>query len=249
MAPADMLGVQTDIFSAFSKFLAVPKGSRLRQARGEEPGARPSIALLRALGRPHGQGRARRSHLAGVPAPAPSGGGQRSTGKGQLYEYAMGPAVIGKLLRERPDGWSAITMRRCSARWWTAVDEANVFRGDSAGTMEVRRVSPPRNRPPVMHAAMQKIPGSGTGSIFFEFGRAHEWILDYSSSRPPRARTSMRMNADLSDWDRSLLNVQVDNRVSHFPAIIKMSGIVITTGRVIRFQKVVANEYPRVRPT
>ena len=63
---------------------------------------------------------------------------------------------------------------------------------------------------PVLHAAMQAIPLIGKYLDVFEIGPVP--MSGSTTTVKQTTRTlgpSMRMNADLSDWDRSLLNVQI----------------------------------------
>jgi len=250
--PADMLGVQTDIFSAFSKFLAVQTVAAYDKRGAKNPALDPSIALLRAW-----DGRMDKDqgapflislvyqHLRQAVADS------ASPGKGQLYEYAMGPAVIGKLLRERPDGWFRDYDATLLRTLVDAVDEAKRIQGDSAARWKYGAYLRLEIDHPVMHAAMQKIPGIGHWLDIFEIGPLPMSGSSTTVKQTTRALApSMRMNADLSDWDRSLLNVQVGQSGQPFSSHYKDEWDSYYNGKSypMQFQKVVAKSTLELRP-
>jgi penicillin amidase len=250
--PADMLGVQTDIFSAFSKFLAVQTVAAYDKRGAKNPALDPSIALLRAW-----DGRMDKDqgapflislvyqHLRHAVADS------ASPGKGQLYEYAMGPAVIGKLLRERPDGWFRDYDATLLRTLVDAVDEAKRIQGDSAARWKYGAYLRLEIDHPVMHAAMQKIPGIGHWLDIFEIGPLPMSGSSTTVKQTTRALApSMRMNADLSDWDRSLLNVQVGQSGQPFSSHYKDEWDSYYNGKSypMQFQKVVAKSTLELRP-
>jgi penicillin amidase len=208
---ADMLAVQTDIFSAFHKFLATQAVAAYDRRGAKNPALDPSVALLRAW-----DGRMEKD----LAAPflisllyqhvRTSVAESASPGKGQLYEYAMGPAVIGKLLRERPEGWfrdyDAMLLRALV----DAVDEAKRIQGGNAARWKYGAYLRIEIDNPVLHAALRSIPAIGRFLDIFEIGPVPMSGGATTVKQTTRALApSMRMNADLADWDRSLLNVQV----------------------------------------
>ncbi|HEX3747832.1 MAG TPA: penicillin acylase family protein [Bryobacteraceae bacterium] len=208
---ADMLGVQTDIYSAFSKFLASQVVAAYDRRGAKNPSIDPAVALLRSW-----DGRMDRDqgapflasllyqHLRNTVADS------ASPGKGQLYEYTMGPAVIGKLLRDRPAGWfqnyDAVLLRTLI----DSVDEAKRIQGDSPARWKYGSYFRVEIDQPVLHGAMQRIPVIGPMLDTFEVGPVPMSGSSTTVKQTTRALApSMRMNADLSDWDRSLLNIQI----------------------------------------
>jgi len=104
---------------------------------------------------------------------------------------------------------------------------------------------------PIVHPAMQRIPAIGKLLDIFEIGPAP--MSGSATTVKQTTRTlapSMRMNADLGDWDASLLNVQIGHPASRCRATIRMSGTTITTARSypMQFQKVQAKSTLELRP-
>jgi penicillin amidase len=207
----DMLAVQTDIFSAFGKFLATQVVAAYDRRQSKNPALDPSVALLRAW-----NGRMDKDQAAPFlvsllyqhvrTAVAESA----SPGKGQLYELAMGPAVIEKLLRDRPDGWFRDYDTALLRALIDAVDEAKRIQGGNVTRWTYGAYLRIEIDHPVLHAAMQAIPLIGKYLDVFEIGPVP--MSGSTTTVKQTTRTlgpSMRMNADLSDWDRSLLNVQI----------------------------------------
>jgi penicillin amidase len=208
---ADMLAVQTDVYSAFSQFLAARVVAAYDSRQAKNPALDPAVALLRTwngrmekeLGAPflitlvyqH-----LRSSIAEIASP----------GKGHLYEYNMGPAVVEKLLRERPDGWFRDYDAALLRALMDAVEEGKRIQGDNVRKWTYGAYLRIEIDHPVIHEAMRSIPVFGKLLDFFEIGP-----VPMSGSTTTIKQTtlklapSMRMNAELGDWDRSLLNIQV----------------------------------------
>lgn len=208
---ADMLAVQTDIFSAFNKFLATQAVAAYDRRGAKNPALDPSVELLRAW-----DGRMDKD----LAAPflislvyqhvRTSVAESASPGKGQLYEYPMGVAAIGKLFRERPEGWFRDYDATLLRALVDAVDEAKRMQGDNAARWKYGAYLRIEIDHPVLHAAMRRVPGIGQFLDIFEIGPVA--MSGSSTTVKQTTRTlgpSMRMNVDLGDWDRSLLNVQV----------------------------------------
>jgi penicillin amidase len=133
-----------------------------------------------------------------------------SPGKGQLYEYAMGPAVIEKLLRDRPEGWfrdyDAMLLRSLV----DAVDEGKRIQGGDIARWKYGSYLRIEIDQPVLHAAMERLPAMFRFLDIFEIGPvpmsgSFTTVKQTTRSLAP----SMRMSADLADWDRSLLNIPI----------------------------------------
>jgi penicillin amidase len=208
---ADMLGVQGDIYSAFSKFLSVQVVAAVDKRGAHNVALDPAVALLRAwngsmdkdLGAPflislvyqHV-----RSSVAGVAAP----------GNGQVYEFNMGPSVIETLLRERPDGWFQDYDAMLLRALMDAVDEGKRIQGRDVQRWRYGNYLRIEIDQPVIHAALRKLPGIGKALDFFEIGPVAMSGSATTVRQTTRALApSMRMTADLGDWDRSLLNIQI----------------------------------------
>ena len=209
--PRDMLAVQTDVYSAFSKFLATQVVAAYDDRHAGNPALEPAVGMLRSWnGRMEKELAAPflislvyqhlRSSLADVASP----------GKGQLYEYPMGTAVVEKLLRERPDGWFHDYNTTLLRTLMDAVEEGKRIQGSNINQWTYGAYLRIEIDQPVIHQAMLHIPGIGKYLDFFDIGP-----LPMSGSATTIKQTtrvlapSMRMNADLGDWDHSLLNIMV----------------------------------------
>jgi penicillin amidase len=131
-----------------------------------------------------------------------------SPGKGEIYEFHMGPAVIEKMLRERPGGWfqdyDVMLLRALT----DAVDEAKRIQGRDVRRWRYGKYLRLEIDHPIIHPALRKLPVIGRALDFFEIGP-----VPMSGSATTVKQTtrllapSMRMDADVGDWDRSLLNI------------------------------------------
>jgi penicillin amidase len=201
---ADLLAVQKDVYSAFDKFLAAQLIAAYDRRRIKNPGLEQAIAMLRGW---NGQMEAKLAapllttlafqHLrtamaekAGSPA-------------GQAYTFPMAPAVIEKLLRERPSNWfddyDALLLRVLV----DAFEEGQRMQGRDPRRWQYGaylRITIPN---PVTH----EIPWAGK---YFDIGpvpmSGSQLTVKQTTTR---LAPSMRMDADLGDWDRSLLNLQI----------------------------------------
>jgi len=207
----DMLAVQTDVYSAFSKFLAAQVVAAYDNRQAKNPGLDPAVALLRSW-----NGRMEKE----LAAPflislvyqhvRTSVAESASPGKGQLYEFKMGPAVVEKLLRERPDGWFRDYDTALLRALVDAVEEGKRMQGENVARWTYGAYLRIEIDQPVIHEAMNRVPVFGKFLDVFEIGP-----VPMSGSTTTIKQTtrllgpSMRMNADLGDWDRSLLNIQV----------------------------------------
>jgi penicillin amidase len=247
-----MLSVQTDIFSAFHKFLAEQVVAAYDRRGTKNPGIDPPVALLRAW-----DGRMDKD----LAAPflislvyqhvRTSVAESASPGKGQLYEYAMGPAVIGKLLRERPDGWFRDYDATLLRALVDAVDEAKRIQGGNAAKWKYGAFLRVEIDHPVLHGAMQRIPAIGPLLDTFEIGPAPMSGGTTTVKQTTRSLApSMRLNADLADWDRSLLNVQVGQSGQPFSRHYKDQWEDYYNGRSypMQFQNVQARDTLEFRP-
>ena len=248
----DMLAVQTDIFSAFLKFLAAQTVAAYDRRGARNPALDPSVGLLRAwdgrmdqdLGAPFLIALVYQHVRTSVAESA-------SPGKGQLYEYAMGPAVIGRLLRERPEGWFRDYDATLLRALVDAVDEAKRIAGGNAARWKYGAYLRIEIDHPVLHGAMRSIPGIGPFFDIFEIGPVPMSGGSTTVKQTTRALApSMRMNADLADWDRSLLNVQVGQSGQPFSGHYKDQWDDYYNGRSypMQFRNVKAKSTLELRP-
>jgi len=84
----------------------------------------------------------------------------------------------------------------------------------------------------ITHPVIHQIPMIGK---YFDIGPAPMSGSSTTVKQTTRSLApSMRMNADLGDWDRSLLNVQIGQSGQVLSATTGTSGRIITTGEATR---------------
>ena len=198
----DLLAVQKDIYSAFDKFLAGQTVAAYDRRGARNPDLDPAVALLRGwngqmdrdLGAPflitlvyqHV-----RTAMAESAAP----------GKSQSYTFAGAAVAMEELLRERPAGWFRDYDEMLLRALVDAVEEGRRMEGQDIARWRYGRYLSVTIVNPVVH----RVPVVGK---YFDIGPAP--MSGGTTTVKQTTRTlapSMRMNADLGDWDRSLLNI------------------------------------------
>jgi penicillin G amidase len=124
-------------------------------------------------------------------------------GSGQTYEFGMSPAVLEKLLRERPQGWfpdyNAMLMK-CFA---DAVEEGAKIQGSKVSRWDYGQY----NALKMTHPVDGQLPLIGS---YFDIGPvAMSGSSTTIKQTTRRMGPSMRMIVDLADLDRSLQNITV----------------------------------------
>jgi penicillin amidase len=126
-----------------------------------------------------------------------------SPGKGAIYETQMAPAVIENLLRARPEGWFSDYDDALLRSFAGAVEEGRRMQGDNVkkwiygAALELTITHPVGHRLPLV-------------AKYFDIGPV--WMSGSPTSVKQttlRLGPSMRMNTDLGDWDRSLMNLPI----------------------------------------
>lgn len=198
----DMLAVQKDIYSRIDKFLAEQLVAAYDRRKAPNPAVDAAAALLRGWNGQMEKGLAApflislayryvRSAMADNAAP----------GFGPKYEFSLAPLAVEKLLRERPAGWFPDydeMLRRALA---DAVEEGRRLQGPDPRRWQYGSYLAIAIDHPVIHSVplvgkyfdIGPVPMSGAGGTVKQTTRT--------------LAPSMRMNADLGDWDRSLLNI------------------------------------------
>lgn len=210
---SDMLAVQKDVYSAFLKFVAVQTVAAYDKRNARNPGLEEAVTLLRNW---NGQ---MESKLA-APFLAnlifrhvrTSMVEQASPGKSLLYEPAFSTAVVEKLLRDRPAGWFRDYDEMLLRSLVDAVDEGSRMQGRDPKRWQYGAYSRIFLAHPVLHtvtssAFVKWIPGAAN---YFDIGPlpmsgSGTTVKQVTNKLAP----SMRMDADLGDWERSLLNLPV----------------------------------------
>ncbi len=200
----DLVAVQKDVYSSFGKFLAGQLIAAYQKRNGRNPALEDAVAILKSW---NGQMEKEqpapflitlafqhvRTSLAESAAP----------GKAGDYDTAMSFAVVQKLLTERPDGWFADYDNMLLRAFLDAMEEGTRMQGRDLHRWRYGKLMNITIRNPVIH----NVPWLGR---YFDIGP-----LPMSGSMTTIKQTSftlapsMRMDADLADWERSLLNIQV----------------------------------------
>lgn len=126
-----------------------------------------------------------------------------SPGSGEAYDYRLAPNVVEQLLRQRPAGWFRNYDEMLVEALGDAVEEGRRNQGRDLRRWRYGAYWKVTINHPVLH----QIPLLGR---YFDIG-----TVSMSGSATTVKQTtrqlapSMRMDVDLSNWERSLLNVQI----------------------------------------
>lgn len=203
LRPEDTLAVQKDVYSGFCQFLARTIVAAYAR-RGGQRGLADAIALLRTWDGQMDKDRPEPllislayQHFRIAVAD------NASPGKGALYEIQIAPAVIENLLRARPAGWFRDYDDALLQSFADAVDEGRRMQGP-----DIKRWAYGAYRElTIAHPIGHRLPFVAK---YFDVGPV--WMSGSSTSVKQiteRLGPSMRMNADLGDWDRSLMNLMI----------------------------------------
>ncbi len=200
----EMLTVQKDIYSAFSHFLAGQIAGAYKRRDAHNPSLEDSVAMLRDWNGQMDQNMAAPflitlayQHVRRAIAE------NASAATGIAYEFNLAPVVVERLLRERPAGWFADYDDMLLRALADAVEEARRIQGREPKRWRYGAYLRIAINNPVIH----QIPLVGK---YFDIGP-----VPMSGSTTTVKQTSfalepsMRMTADLGDWDRSILNITI----------------------------------------
>jgi penicillin amidase len=202
LRPEDALAVQKDVYSGFSRYLAQAVVKAFDRRGSGRPDLADAAALLRGW-----NGQMDKDH----PEPLivslvfqhfrKAVAEAASPGKGAVYETQMAPAAIENLLRARPAGWFDDYNDALVRSFADAVDEGrrmqerDVRKWIYGKYLELTIAHPIGHRLPLV-------------AKYFDIGPVGMSGSPTSVKQTTRGLgPSMRMNADLGDWDRSLMNL------------------------------------------
>jgi len=130
-------------------------------------------------------------------------------GKGAAYEYQMAPAILEKLLRTRPPDWFGDYNQVLMRAFVDAVEEGQRIQGQSVKRWRYGAYSALT----IAHPVGSRLPYVGR---YFNVGPAPMSGASTTVKQTTRRLgPSMRMVADLSDWDKSLNNIII-GQSGHF---------------------------------
>jgi penicillin amidase len=204
LRPEDTLAVQKDVYSAFSHYLAQTVVTAYERRGKGRADLADAVAMLRAWNGQMDKDRPEplivsllfqhfRKAVAEVASP----------GKGAIYQLQMASAVIENLLRARPAGWFADYDDALLASFGDALDEGRRMQGGEVKKWIYGKSLTLLIAHPIGHR-LPLVAG------YFDVGP-----IEMSGSPTSVKQTthmlgpSERMNADLGDWDRSLMNVPI----------------------------------------
>ena len=241
----DMPAVQKDVYSGFSLFLARQMIAAYARRRAHNPRLEEAVRLLREWNGQMEKDSAaalvvtlafQRLRHALVESAAP--------GKGIVYGDRVTPAAIERLLRVRPEGWfrdwDEVLLRALAE----GVEEGRRTQGDNVARWAYGNYV----RLTIAHPVTHRLPLAGG---WFDIGP-----VPMSGSATTVKQTSlrlgpsMRMSADLADWERSLLNVAIGQSGHALSRHYKDEWAAYYAGRgfPMRFERVEAKATLRLAP-
>ena len=198
----DLLTVQRDIYSSLNHFVALQLVAAYDKRNAHSPALDTAVNLLRGWNGQMDQNLAApliallsyqhiRTAAAELAAP----------GKGASYESNLAPVVVERLLRERPAGWFSDFNDMLLRALADAVEEATRMQGRDPARWKYGNYLMIRIDHPVIH----QVPVIGP---YFDIARTPmSGSTTTIKQTTARLAPSMRMDADLGDWERSLLNI------------------------------------------
>jgi len=199
----DMLTVQKDVYSELDKFLAAQVIAAYDKRNAQDPDLDPAIALLRKW-----NGEMEKDQ----PAPLltelifhyvrTAVAENSSPGNASAYEPQISAAVVEMLLRQRPEGWFRDYDAMLLRAFVDALEEGRRMQGRDLKRWRWGNYLNVTVENPVVH----RIPyiGKYFDIVATPMSGSQTTVKQTTAKIAP----SMRMDADLGDWDKSLLNVQ-----------------------------------------
>ena len=200
----DLLAVQKDVYSGFNKFLAEQIVAAWDRRQAPNPAMDSAVALLRQWNGQMEKDQAAPFLISLAYRYIRSAAAENAApGRGPRYELALAPVAVEKLLRERPAGWFPDYDEMLRRALTDAVEEGRRLQGPDPRRWQYGAYLTIAINHPVIHQLplvgkyfdIGPVPMSGAGSTVKQTTRT--------------LAPSMRMNADLGDWDRSLLNIMI----------------------------------------
>jgi penicillin amidase len=202
--PAEMLAVQKDVYSPFSHFLARQVLAAYEGRKGTNPALTEAIEMLRNWNGQMDKDQGAPFLISLVYQHVRRAIGDRASGgKSAGYEFALAPAVIEKLLRERPAGWFDDYDMFLLRALLDAVEEGQRMQSRNLGKWRYGVYNELRLGQPVAGRA----PWIGP---YFNIGPAPQSGSSTTVKQTTqRLGPSMRMIVDLGNLDGSFQNIPV----------------------------------------
>lgn len=204
LEPGDTLRIQKDVYSEFTHFFAQQLVAAADRKKAMNPALSEAIPLLRSWNGQMDKDAAAPfiatlafQHFRRAMANA------ASPGNGSLYETQMSTAAVARLLRERPLGWFADYNEALLKALAEAVDEGRRMQGSVVKKWFYGRYLQLAVNHPVGH----QLP---VVAHYFDIGPvAMSGGSTTVKQTTARLGPSERFNADLGNWDNSLLNLPI----------------------------------------
>ncbi|HLJ17878.1 MAG TPA: penicillin acylase family protein [Bryobacteraceae bacterium] len=202
--PEDMLVIQKDVYSAFSHFLAQQTVAAYQRKKANNPNLAAAVDVLTHWNGQMEKGTAAPMIVALIYQQFRTAVADRAApGGGQNYDDQMAPAVIERLLRQRPKDWFPDfdqVLLRCFSQAiaeGAKIQGSNVKRWDYGFYNQLTIPQPVIGRLPLIGSYFNigPVPMSGSSTTVKQTTR--------------RLGPSMRMVVDFSRWDRSLQNITI----------------------------------------
>ena len=245
LKPEDNLRIQKDVYSGFAHFFARQLVQAVDRRKATNPAFMEPIAMLRKW-----DGQMDRDHAEPLMVTLAFQyfrkfvGDSAAPGKGPLYETLMSASVLRNLLQARPAGWFDnwdLTLERALS---DGLDEGKRMQGDAVGKwryglyLELEIKQPVGSSLPVIGRYFNIGPVETSGSSTS--------VKQTSKKMGP----SMRMNADLGNWDNSLLNIPIGQSGQILSRHYKDEWEAYYNGRSfpMQFNKVTGTETLKIEP-
>lgn len=199
--PADMIAVQKDVYSAFAHRLSRAVVAAWDR-RGGDASLGEAVRILRDWNGQMEKGQAAPLIATLTYQHFRTALGERTApGKQVHYRFQMAPAVVEALLRERPKDWFPDWDRALLDSFAEAMDEGRRIQGRNVSKWDWGRY----NALLLAHPVGKEVP---LVARYFNIGPAPMSGSTTSIKQTTnRMGPSMRMAADLADWDNTLMGI------------------------------------------
>lgn len=202
--PRQMLEVQKDVYSGFSRFLAQQVVAAWDARKATNPALKEAVDLLRSWNGQMEKGTAAPMVVTLVFQQLRKAAADRAApGSGQAYDFSMAPVVLEKLLRERPAGWFPDYNATIMKSFAEAVEEGAKMQGSKVSRWDYGQY----NALKMSHPVGGQLPVIGS---YFNIGPVSMSGSSTTIKQTTRRMgPSMRMIVDLADLDHSMQNITV----------------------------------------
>ncbi len=200
--PEEMLRVETDVYSAFDRFVAQQVVAAFDAEKPTNPQTQEAVAVLRKWNGQMEKGQAAPMLASLVYEQIRKRVAERAaTGSGEIYQSYMAPSVIERLLRERPADWFPnynVFLLRCLVG---AIEEGQKIQGSKPSRWDYGEYQALQ----IVNPVVGRLPLIGS---YFNINRvamngAPTTVKQYTRRLGP----SLRMIVDLADLDHSFANL------------------------------------------